>query len=87
MMSCILNLSINRVYKTRLSLKEVEADLYGADFFRIHASYLINLQHVVRISKTDVEIEGGEIIRIIRISRSRKKAFDVALTEFMRKNI
>lgn len=70
MMSCILNLSINRVYKTRLSLKEVEADLYGSDFFRIHASYLINLQHVVRISKTDVEIEGGEIIRI---SRSRKK--------------
>ena len=65
----------NRVYETRLSLKKVEADLYGSDFFRIHASYLINLQHVVRISKTDVEIEGGEIIRIIRISRSRKKSF------------
>ena len=74
----------NRVYETRLSLKDVETDLYGADFFRVHASYLINLQHVVRISKTEVELTSSEIVRI---SRSKKKDFDAALTEFMRQNI
>ena len=71
-------------YKTRLSLKDVESNLCKASFFRIHASFLVNLHYVVRIFKTDVELQDGTLLKI---SRGKKKAFDLAFTAFLRANI
>lgn len=76
--------TLQQVYPTRLRLKDVEDALYGAGFFRIHASFLVNLQHVVRIAKNDITLQNG---KVLRVSRNRKKPFDAAFLEFARKNI
>ena len=73
-----------QIYKTRLSLKEVEPQLSSANFLRIHASFLINLHHVVRITKDDVEMQNHQLIKI---SRNRKKEVIAAFTKFARENI
>ncbi len=59
-----------QIYKARLSLKEVEPQLSSANFLRIHASFLINLHHVIRITKDDIEMQDHQLIKI---SRNRKK--------------
>ena len=74
----------SRIYKTRLSLKEVEPQLSSANFLRIHASFLINLHHVVRITKDDIEMQDHQLIKI---SRNRKKDVIAAFTKFARENI
>jgi two-component system LytT family response regulator len=57
------------------SLKEVEGLLKNKGFFRVHHSYLINLNHMDRYIKGD----GGDIIMsdgsCIPVSRQRKQEF------------
>lgn len=57
------------------SLKEVEGLLKNKGFFRVHHSYLINLNHMERYIKGD----GGDIIMsdgsCIPVSRQRKQEF------------
>lgn len=56
-------------------LKEIDEALSGPDFFRIHNSYLININHI----KKFVRGEGGYVIMddgaTIGISRSRRQEF------------
>mgnify|MGYP002589480957 CR=1 FL=1 len=73
-----------QIYKARLSLKEVEPQLSSANFLRIHASFLINLHHVIRITKDDIEMQDHHLIKI---SRNRKKDVIAAFTKFARENI
>ena len=73
-----------QIYKARLSLKEVEPQLSSANFLRIHASFLINLHHVIRITKDDIEMQDHQLIKI---SRNRKKDVIAAFTKFARENI
>ncbi len=35
------------------NIKEVEKQLADSDFFRSHQSYLVNINHIVEIKKTD----------------------------------
>lgn len=72
------------VYKTRLSLRELEIQLSSADFLRVHASFLVNLHYIIRITKEDVEMQNGQLIKI---SRSRKKEVLATFTRFARENI
>lgn len=74
----------NEAFSTRLSLKTLETDIHSPDFVRIHASYLINLDHLMRITKAGVHMDNGEILPI---SRTRKKALNDALMQFMRRII
>ncbi len=74
----------SRIYKTRLSLRSLETQLSSADFLRVHAGFLINLHYVVRITRDDVEMQNGQLIKI---SRSRKKETVTAFTRFARANI
>lgn len=58
------------------TLKEVEENLsHHSDFFRVHASHLINVQYVAKFYKTD----GGYVVMkdgtSINISRSKKDEF------------
>ena len=73
-----------QIYKARLSLKEVEPQLSSANFLRIHASFLINLHHVIHITKDDIEMQDHQLIKI---SRNRKKDVIAAFTKFARENI
>jgi two-component system LytT family response regulator len=57
------------------ALKDVEEILEGADFFRIHASYLINMKHVTKFARGD----GGYVVmsnnQHITVSRKKKDNF------------
>jgi two-component system, LytTR family, response regulator len=57
------------------TLKDVEEILEGADFFRIHASYLINMKHVSKFTRGD----GGYVVMSnnehITVSRRKKDEF------------
>ena len=54
----------------------------GENFFRIHSSFLLNLQDVKRVEKESVLLSGGEELPI---SRHRRKAFLEALSAFVKK--
>ena len=57
------------------TLKDIEAILQGGSFFRIHASYLINLKHIKKFTRGD----GGYVVmsnnQHITVSRSKKEEF------------
>jgi two-component system LytT family response regulator len=57
------------------TLKDVEEILEGSDFFRIHASYLINMKHVSKFTRGD----GGYVVmsnnQQITVSRKKKDEF------------
>jgi two-component system LytT family response regulator len=57
------------------TLKDVEEILEGADFFRIHASFLINMKHVSKFTRGD----GGYVVmsnnQQITVSRKKKDEF------------
>ncbi len=57
------------------TLKDVEEILEGSDFFRIHASYLINMKHVSKFTRGD----GGYVVmsnnQHITVSRKKKDEF------------
>lgn len=63
-------------------LKDLEEALAGSDFYRIHHSYLINLNHVQKF----VRGEGGYIIMCdgtnLGISRSRRQEFMELFSRF-----
>lgn len=60
-------------------LKYFEARLSSTRFFRIHKSYLLNLEHIRSMIRT----EGGHVImsddKLIPIGRSRKKEFSLLM--------
>jgi two-component system, LytTR family, response regulator len=57
------------------TLKDVEELLEGEDFYRIHASYLINMKHVSKFTRGD----GGYVVmsnnQHITVSRKKKDEF------------
>lgn len=72
------------VYRSRISLREISSQLSGAEFFRIHASYLVNMDHITKFSKDTVELSSGETLRV---SRLKKHAFDEAFSKFIRETL
>lgn len=62
----------NDILKIKKSLIEMTGLLDENQFIKTHRSYLVNLQHVTQLLKTDVELDNGELIPI-----SRRLAKDV----------
>jgi two-component system LytT family response regulator len=56
-------------------LKDIDEALQGPDFFRIHNSYLINLNHISKYVRGD----GGYVVMAdgvtVSISRSKRQEF------------
>jgi two-component system, LytTR family, response regulator len=71
----IFNLADGEKIIVSRTLKDVEETLEGMDFFRIHASYLINMKHVSKFTRGD----GGYVImsnnQHITVSRKKKDEF------------
>jgi two-component system LytT family response regulator len=63
-------------------LKDIDEALNGSDFYRIHNSYLINLNHISRYVRGD----GGYVIMedgvTISIARSRRQEFMELFAKF-----
>lgn len=64
------------------TLKEIDETLAGKDFFRVHASYLVNINHISRFVRGD----GGYIVMPdgtqITIARNRKDEFFQLFNKF-----
>lgn len=61
-------------------LKALEAQLEGKSFFRSNSGYLVNLRHVLGVQGSSCLMVGGHDLLV---SRSRKKAFLAALTDYL----
>ena len=63
-------------------LKDIDETLTGNDFFRVHNSFLINLNHIIKF----VRGEGGYVVMddgaTIGISRSRRQDFMEQFSKF-----
>ncbi len=66
----------NKTYTISKNLKEVEEQLNSTMFFRVHKSYLINLEHIKKLSPSK---DGGTVMMsndaVLEIARSRKALF------------
>ena len=71
--------TVSDTYSITSSLKAMEAQLAGHDFFRSNSCYLVNLAHVRGVADQECLMTGGDNLRI---SRPRKKAFMTALASF-----
>jgi len=70
---------IHEVITFNSSLKKIEKDLNGRSFFRCHSGYLVNLRYVEEISNSEVQVANFRL----PISRGKKKAFMMALSEYI----
>lgn len=61
-------------------MKRLEAGLMHKGFAKCHNAYLVNLQHVTGILQNNVILDAGEELPV---SRTRKKAFLDALTDYI----
>ena len=63
------------------TLKEFEIILQQPNFLRVHHSYLVNLNHIVRISKSDgVTVEMQNDIHL-DVARTKKDELMLRLTQ------
>lgn len=69
-----------RKYGFSGTLKSVEEQLEGKDFFRSNNCYLVNLQYVRGIGPTACTMDGGEELQV---SRARRRPFLDALTTYV----
>lgn len=71
--------TINATYLISKHLKYFEARLSSTRFFRIHKSFLLNLEHIRSVVKN----EGGHVImsdeKLVPVGRSRKKEFSILM--------
>ena len=70
---CEIHLT-NQVVTVTRSLKEL-TDQLSDQFIQTHRSYLVNVAHINRLLKTDVELSNGQIVPV-----SRRMAKDVQET-------
>ena len=61
-------------------LNAVEASLNPAVFIRCHTSFLVNLQHIARVSGLDIEMDNGDRLPV---SKHRKSAFTAAFLSYI----
>ena len=70
-------------FAARISISDFDAIL-GDEFFRCHRSYLVNLRHVKKITKTDIILDSG---KLIPLSRRRYNAANQAFISYYRGSV
>lgn len=73
---------IDRFYD---SLERIHEELNKYDFFYSHKSYLVSYYRVVRFSYNELEMEGGEVVKISE--RRRKEVQKIRLEIEMRREV
>lgn len=62
----------DEVHEIRLTLSEVET-LLSSQFQRCHASYLVNLEYIREVGKTEITLRGGKKLPLSRTYADRFK--------------
>ena len=80
-----IHTSSGKSYKCRGTIKYVEQLTQGYDFFKIHASYVVNLNHIDSIGSGEhLIMKNG---RYLSISKKRYSAFKDTYMQFIRRRI
>lgn len=53
-------------YTVKKSLKEIEGELGDERFIRVGRSYIVNLQYVSRVTRSEIFLRGGEMVPLPR---------------------
>ena len=70
--ACVIRTGDENI-ETQMPIRELETRL-GEDFVRVHRSYLVNLERIRKIGKSEVSLENGSVVPL-----SRRKYRDVNL--------
>lgn len=62
--SCVIH-TIEGTVETRTAISKLENEL-RTQFIRVHRSYLVNLEYIKKIAKTEIELEKGELVPLAR---------------------
>lgn len=73
----------DKEYRVRGTMKLLENRTQGLDFFRIHSAYLVNLEHIEKISSDGYLIMKNG--KMLSISRKRLANFRSAYMKFIRR--
>ncbi|MBQ7378922.1 MAG: response regulator transcription factor [Clostridia bacterium] len=79
---CTVHLTYGTKYVCRSTLTSFEQEIKGFDFFRIHAAFIVNLEHVERI------MEDGTVLvkdQVLPIAQKRAKDFKKAYMDYVRR--
>lgn len=68
------------IYKTRMSMDEIEQKLGGKPFLRCHQSYLINMNHISKLNGQEVHMKNGDSVPIRQRGRDEIRA---SIAEFL----
>lgn len=79
--TCVHKADSSYLSTTKLSAYEKKLD---HRFFRCHASYIVNMDYIVKIQGPEITLGNGEIIYI---SKGRKKGFFAELTTYFGRGI
>jgi len=74
--------TLTETYQCNETLQHIEEKLNDARFFRCHAAFLVNLQHIKQIESSQVIVAN----RKVPVSRYRHKGLLDALTKYLGKN-
>ena len=69
----------NKTLTARDTMKDAETRLSGKGFARCNNAYLVNLQHVTKVTATTVTVGTEQL----GFSRSKREAFLLCLTDYM----
>ena len=75
----ILHLGDGRTTRCNTPLSKLEEQLKDAGFFRVHKSFLINMQYVAAVKVTSIEMQGGDSVLL---SKHRRQEFITAFAKF-----
>ena len=64
--TCIFTFAAGRRIESYISMSELTEKLIGSTFIKCHRSYIVNILHVKKMTKTDFVFENGEQVPIGR---------------------
>jgi len=74
--NCIFTLETGRKTASGMNMSELMDKLEGSTFIQCHRSYVVNILHIRKMTKTDFVLENGEIVPIGRkYQASAQKAY------------
>ncbi len=80
MVNSIIIHTTDKTYTQRNTLAEMEEKLHSHGFIRVHAGYIVNLDHILQISSNEITLSHSELVPV---SRNRLK---YVKTEFLKRS-
>ena len=77
--SCIIH-TTEGVIETKMPISDMEQKLFDG-FIRVHRSYLVNLERIKKIAKTEIVMENGNVVPL---ARRKYRDVNIAFIQYFR---